>query len=392
MKDVVIVSAVRTPIGSFGGVFKDVSAVSLATSAVKDVLNRINLSPNKVDELILGNVLQAGSGQNVARQVAINAGIPDTTPSYTVNKLCASGLKAVTLAIQSIKCGDCDIIVAGGSENMSQSPYLVNTNRFGSKLGNSVMVDSIIKDGLTDAFSGEHMGITAENIAEKFNISRETQDKLALSSQNKAQKAIEQNRFKDEIVPIDIIKRGKIINTVYNDEYPKFDMTLEKLAKLRPAFKKDGTVTAGNSSGINDGSAVLVLMSKEKAQELDIKILATVKSYASSGVCPDIMGTGPIPATQKAIKMAGISLKDIDLIESNEAFAVQAISVKDELGFDDDKLNVNGGAIALGHPIGASGARILVTLLYEMQKREVSTGLATLCVGGGQGVAIIIAR
>lgn len=392
MKDVVIVSAVRTPIGSFGGVFKNTSAVQLGTIAVKEAISRVGLNLSEIDEVIIGNVLQTGLGQNVARQIAINAGIPNSVPSYTVNKLCGSGLKSVQLAAQSITSGENDVVIAGGTENMSQAPYIVPTARFGSKMGNITMVDSMLTDGLIDAFNQYHMGITAENIATKFEFTREMQDKLALESQNKAENAIKNNRFKEEIVPVDVlIRRGKI-ETIDKDEYPKLSMTFEGLAKLKPAFKKDGTVTAGNASGINDGAAMLILMSQQKADELGIRPLAKIKSYASAGVEPEVMGTGPIPATRKALKKAGLSINDIDLIEANEAFAAQALAVKNELQIDSSKLNVNGGAIALGHPIGASGARILVTLIYEMQKRKVETGLATLCIGGGQGISMVVSR
>lgn len=392
MKDVVIVSAVRTPIGSFGGVFKNTSAVQLGTIAVKEAISRVGLNLSEIDEVIIGNVLQTGLGQNVARQIAINSGIPNSVPSYTVNKLCGSGLKSVQLAAQSITSGENDVVIAGGTENMSQAPYIVPTARFGSKMGDITMVDSMLTDGLIDAFNQYHMGITAENIATKFEFTREMQDKLALESQNKAENAIKNNRFKEEIVPVDVlIRRGKI-ETIDKDEYPKLSMTFEGLAKLKPAFKKDGTVTAGNASGINDGAAMLILMSQQKADELGIRPLAKIKSYASAGVEPEVMGTGPIPATRKALKKAGLSINDIDLIEANEAFAAQALAVKDELQIDSSKLNVNGGAIALGHPIGASGARILVTLIYEMQKRKVETGLATLCIGGGQGISMVVSR
>ncbi|HBF5133331.1 TPA: acetyl-CoA C-acetyltransferase [Clostridioides difficile] len=392
MKDVVIVSAVRTPIGSFGGVFKNTSAVQLGTITVKEAISRVGLNLSEIDEVIIGNVLQTGLGQNVARQIAINAGIPNSVPSYTVNKLCGSGLKSVQLAAQSITSGENDVVIAGGTENMSQAPYIVPTARFGSKMGDITMVDSMLTDGLIDAFNQYHMGITAENIATKFEFTREMQDKLALESQSKAENAIKNNRFKEEIVPVDVLIRREKIETIDKDEYPKLGMTFEGLAKLKPAFKKDGTVTAGNASGINDGAAMLILMSQQKADELGIRPLAKIKSYASAGVEPEVMGTGPIPATRKALKKAGLSINDIDLIEANEAFAAQALAVKNELQIDSSKLNVNGGAIALGHPIGASGARILVTLIYEMQKRKVETGLATLCIGGGQGISMVVSR
>ncbi|MCC0643090.1 MULTISPECIES: acetyl-CoA C-acetyltransferase [unclassified Clostridioides] len=392
MKDVVIVSAVRTPIRNFGGVFKNTSAVQLGVVAVKEAISRIKLDLSEIDEVIIGNVLQAGLGQNVARQIAINSDIPSSVPSYTVNKLCGSGLKSIQLAAQSIIAGENDVVIAGGTENMSQSPYIIPTARFGSKMGNVTMVDSMLTDGLIDAFNQYHMGITAENVADKFGITREMQDKIALESQNKAEEAIKNNRFKDEIVPVEVTINRKEIKTIDTDEYPKLGMTSEILAKLKPAFKKEGTVTAGNASGINDGAAMLILMSQQKADELGLKPLATIKSYASSGVEPEIMGTGPIPATKKALEKAGLNINDIDLVEANEAFAAQALAVKNELQIDSSKLNVNGGAIALGHPIGASGARVLVTLIYEMQKRKVETGLATLCIGGGQGIAMIVSR
>ncbi|MDR0880142.1 MAG: acetyl-CoA C-acetyltransferase [Clostridioides sp.] len=391
MRDVVIVSAVRTPIGTFGGVFKDVSAVDLGAVVVKEAISRIGLDSSMIDEVILGNVLQAGLGQNVARQVSVKAGIPVEVPSYTVNKVCGSGLKTVQLAAQSIACGENDIVVAGGTENMSRAPYLMNSARYGSKMGDVNMEDSMLKDGLADAFEGYHMGITAENIAEKFNITREMQDELALQSQLKAEVAIKNGIFKDEIVPIEIRKRNTV-ETVDIDEHPRMGMTIENLKKLKPAFKKDGTVTAGNASGINDGAAVLVLMSDEKARNLGIKPLAKIIASSSAGVEPSIMGTGPIPAAKKTLQKSGLTMEDIDLVEANEAFAVQALSVINGLNIDLSKVNVNGGAIALGHPLGASGARILVTLIHEMRRRKVKNGLATLCIGGGQGIAMVVSR
>lgn len=392
MREVVIVSAVRTPIGTFGGSFKDVSAVSLGTIVAKEAMKRANIKPDMVDEVIFGNVLQAGLGQNVARQISIYSGIPVEVPSYTVNKVCGSGLKSVTLAAQSIMVGEGDIILAGGTENMSQAPYLLKKARWGQRMGDGVLEDYMIKDGLWDIFNDYHMGITAENLAEKYNLTREEQDKFALRSQQRAEEAIKSGRFKDEIVPVEVPQRKGDPLVVDTDEHPRFGSTIEGLAKLRPAFKKGGTVTAGNASGINDGAAALVLMAKEKAEELGLKPLATIKAYASAGVDPSIMGTGPIPATKKALEKARLTVEDLDLIEGNEAFAAQALTVSKELKFDDEKLNVNGGAIALGHPIGASGARILVTLLYEMDKRDAKTGLATLCIGGGQGISIIVER
>lgn len=392
MKEVVIVSAVRTPIGAFGGKFKDVSAVELGTIVAKEALKRAKLAPNVVDEVIFGNVLQAGLGQNVARQVSVHAGIPIEVPSYVVNKVCGSGLKAVALAAQAILAGDADIVLAGGTENMSQAPYLLKSARWGQRMGNGQIEDSMVQDGLTDIFNKYHMGITAENVAENYGLTREGQDELSLASQNKAEIAIKEGRFKEEIVPVEIPQRKGEPIVVDTDEYPKFGTTMETLGKLRPAFKKDGSVTAGNASGINDGAAALVVMSKEKADELGITPLATIVSYASAGVEPSLMGTGPIPATKKALDKANLAIEDLDLIEANEAFAAQALSVIKELNLDRDKVNVNGGAIALGHPIGASGARILVSLLHEMEKRDARNGLATLCIGGGQGIALIVKR
>lgn len=392
-KEVVIVSALRSAIGSFGGAFKNYSAVQLGTDVVKESLNRLNLDPSLVDEVILGNVLSAGLGQNVARQVSMNAGIPKEVPSFSVNQVCGSGVKTVMLGAQSIMVGDNDIVVVGGTENMSQSPYVLNDYRWGGRMGDGRAVDTMLKDGLIDAFEGYHMGITAENVAEKYNLSREEQDEFAAKSQQKAEAAIKAGRFEDEIVPISVPQRKGDPIVVTQDEGVRFGSTAEGLAKLRPAFKKDGgTVTAGNSSTINDAAAILVLMSKEKAEELGYEPLATIVSSASCGVDPSIMGTGPISATKKALSKAGLTVEDLDLIESNEAFAAQALSVNKSLGFDPEITNVNGGAISLGHPIGASGARIIVTLIHEMIKRDAKTGLATLCIGGGQGNALIIKR
>lgn len=392
MKEVVIVSAVRTAIGSFGGVFKDVSAVALGTAAVKGAFEKINLSPDLVDEVIFGNVLSAGLGQNVARQIAVGAGIPVERPSFAVNMLCASGLKAVAQAVQAIAAGDGDIIVAGGTENMSGAPYVLKDARWGQRMGDGKLIDSMINDGLTDVFNNYHMGVTAENIAKKYGISRERQDEFALSSQNKAEAAIKSGKLADEIVPVYIPQRKGDPVTVVTDEYPRLGATIESLQKLRPAFDKEGSVTAGNASGINDGAAALVLMSREKADELGLKALVSIKAFASAGVAPEIMGTGPIPATRKALERAGLCVEDIDLVEANEAFAAQALCVGDELGLNPDVVNVNGGAIAYGHPIGASGARILVSLIYEMGRRGSKYGLATLCVGGGQGLSMIVER
>ena len=392
MKQVVIASAVRTPIGTFGGSFKNVSAVDLGVVTAKEAMKRANIKPEMVEEVIFGNVLQAGLGQNVARQVSIHSGIPIEVPSYTVNKVCGSGLKTVALAVQAIKAGDVDIVLAGGTENMSRAPYLLKEARWGQRMGDKMVEDYMVKDGLWDIFNDYHMGITAENIAEQYNINREEQDKFALNSQLRAEKAIKSGRFKDEIVPVEVPQRKGDPIIVDTDEYPRFGSTIEAMAKLRPAFKKDGTVTAGNASGINDGAAALIIMSKEKADELGIKPLATIVAYASAGVDPSIMGTGPIPATRKALEKANMTVEDLDLIEANEAFASQSLSVVKGLGLDIEKTNVNGGAIALGHPIGASGARILVTLLHEMNKRDAKNGLATLCIGGGQGISMIVSR
>ncbi len=392
MKDVVIVSATRTPIGSFGGALKDISAVTLGKIAVVEAMNKANIQPHMVDELIFGNVLQAGLGQNVARQVAIASGIPVETPSYTINKVCGSGLKTIALAASSIMTGENDIVIAGGCENMSLSSYVMPSARWGARMGNTQLIDTMVNDGLMDAFNNIHMGITAENIVEKYNFTREELDEFAVASQKKACDAISQEKFKDEIVPVPVPQRKGEPVIVDTDEYPKQNTTLEKLSKLKPAFKKDGVVTAANSSGINDGAAAICLMSKEKADELGLTPLVTIKSYASAGVDPLIMGTGPIPATKKALEKANLKIDDLDLIEANEAFAAQALSVMKDLNLDKDKVNVNGGAIALGHPIGASGTRILVTLIHEMIKKESKYGLATLCVGGGQGISMIVER
>ena len=392
MRNVVIVSAVRTAIGSFGGVFKDVTAVQLGTTVVKEAISRANISANDVDELIFGNVLQAGLGQNVARQVSIHSGLPVEVPSFTLNKVCGSGLKAVQLAVQAIQNGDAEVIVAGGTENMSQSAYVVPSARWGQRMGNTQMVDTMVYDGLTDVFNNYHMGITAENIVEKYGFTREQLDALAVESQNRAVKAMADGKFKEEIVPVLIPQRKGDPVVMDTDEYPKPGTTMETVGKLRPAFKKDGVVTAANSSGINDGAAAFVVMSEEKAVALGLKPLVTIVAFASAGVAPEIMGTGPIPATRKALAKAGLEVKDLDLIEANEAFAAQALSVITELGLDPSIVNVNGGAIALGHPIGASGARILVTLIHEMIKRDAKCGLATLCIGGGQGTSLIVKR
>lgn len=392
MREVVIVSAVRTPIGSFGGSFKDIPAVKLGAVAAKGALERANVKSEMVDEVIFGNVLQAGIGQNLARQVSVGIGVPLEVPSMTINKVCGSGLKAVQLAAQAIMCKEADVVLAGGAENMSLAPYIVPKVRWGLRMGDGALVDTMVADGLTDIFNNYHMGITAENIAEQWNISREEQDEFAVRSQNRAEAAIKQGRFKDEIVPVEIPqKRGDPL-VIDTDEYPRFGTTIEALAKLKPAFKKDGTVTAGNASGINDGAAAVLVMSKEKADELGLKPLVTIVSYASAGVDPKIMGYGPVPASKKALEKAGMTIEDIDLVEANEAFAAQSLAVVKDLGLDPEKTNVNGGAIALGHPIGCSGTRILVTLIHEMIKRDAHKGLATLCIGGGQGTALIVKR
>ena len=392
MTKTVIVSAARTAIGSFNGSLASVSAINLGKVVIDEALKRAALDAGAVNEVIMGNVLQAGLGQNPARQAALNAGISSSVPAFTVNKVCGSGLKSIVLATQSILTGDNDIVVAGGMENMSQAPYLLGSKaRWGLKMGNAELYDTMVNDGLTCATNHYHMGITAENIAEQYSISREEQDELALRSQKLATEANNNGDFEAEIVPVTISSRkGDII--FKQDEYPKADSTAEGLAKLRPAFKKDGTVTAGNSSGINDGAAALVLMSETRAKELGLKPLAYIRSYASGGVDPSIMGMGPVPATRLALQKAALQLSDIDLIEANEAFAAQFLGVGRELNFDMDKTNIHGGAIALGHPIGASGARILVTLLYSMLHRDKQLGLATLCIGGGQGTAVILER
>ncbi len=390
MENVVIVSAARTPIGSFQGALSSISAVDLGAIVLSDVMKRADVDNALVNEIIMGNVLQAGTGQNPARQAALKANIPKEIPAFTLNKVCGSGLKAVMLGAQSIRAGESDIVLAGGMENMSQAPYILDPRiRSGIKMGNFNVRDTMIEDGLTCATNGYHMGITAENIAEKYGISRQAQDEFALRSQMLATKAQSEGRFEAEITPVTVSSRkGDTIITL--DEYPKSNTSLEGLAKLRPAFKKEGTVTAGNASGINDGAAALLLMSEGKAKDLGITPLARIRSYASAGVDPALMGLGPIPATQKALAKAGLNFTDIGLIEANEAFAAQCLAVAQELKLDMDKTNLNGGAIALGHPIGASGARILVSLLYNMIARQRQFGLATLCIGGGQGVAIVI--
>jgi acetyl-CoA C-acetyltransferase len=388
--EVVIVSAVRTALGNFSGSLKNVPATELGATVIKGALEQAGIKPEQVDEVILGNVLQAGLGQNPARQAAIAAGIPDSVSSLTINKVCGSGLKAVHLATQAILAGDAEIVVAGGMENMNQAPYILKNARDGFKMGDQKLIDTMTSDGLTCVFNQYHMGITAENLADKYSITREEQDQFSAWSQEKAVKAIEAGKFKDEIVPVVIPQRKGDPIVFDTDEYPKKGSTAEKLAGLRPAFKKDGSVTAGNASGINDGAAVLVVMSRKKADELGIKPLVTIKGNASAGVDPSIMGIGPVPAVKKVLEKTSISMEEIELIEANEAFAAQALAVDRELHFNKEILNVNGGAIALGHPIGASGARILVTLIHEMKRRSAKKGLATLCIGGGQGVATIV--
>ena len=390
MREVVIVSAVRTAIGKFGGSLTPLSAPQMGAIVIKEALNRAGVKPELVDEVIMGNVLQAGLGQNPARQAAIFAGMPVEVPAFTVNKVCGSGLKCVELAAQSILAGDNDIVVAGGMESMSNAPFTVpGKARWGLKMGDQKMIDVMIRDGLWDAFNDYHMGITSENVAEKFGVTREDQDEVAARSQARAIEAIKSGAFKEEIVPVTIkTKKGeKVFDT---DEFPREGTTMEVLAKLRPAFKKGGTVTAGNASGLNDGAAALVLMTAEKAAELGLKPMAKIVSYASAGVDPAIMGIGPIPASRKALAKAGLEVKDLYLVEANEAFAAQTVEVGRELQLDWDKTNVNGGAIALGHPIGASGARILVTLLYALKHRNKKLGLATLCIGGGMGTATVV--
>ena len=392
MREVVIVEAARTPIGSHGGAFKNVSAVDLGVAVVKGAMERAKLNPEDVDELIFGNILSAGLGQNVARQVAIYSGIPKEVPSFTVNKLCGSGLKTVALAAQAIMVGDADVIIAGGTESMSNAAHVIEDARWGKRMGDMKVVDTMLKDGLMDAFNDYHMGITAENINDKYGFTREEQDRFAATSQQRAEEAIKAGKFKEEIIPVEVPQRRGEPVVVDTDEYPRFGTTFEKLQNMRPAFKKDGSVTAGNASGINDGAAALILMSKEKAEELGMKPLVTLTAYASAGVSPTIMGCGPIPATQKVLKKAGLTVEDLDLIEANEAFAAQSLSVVKDLELNTDIVNVNGGAIALGHPIGASGARILVTLIHEMLKRDSKKGLATLCIGGGMGIAVTVER
>jgi len=392
MKEVVIVAAGRSAIGSFQGSLSSLSAVELGTQVIKGVVERSGVDSKLVDEVIFGQVLTAGQGQNPARQSAIHAGLSEHTPALTINKVCGSALKAIHLATQAIQSGDADIIIAGGQESMSNSAHVMPNSRTGQRMGPITMIDTMITDGLWDAFNDYHMGITAENLAEKFDISREAQDEFAAASQQKAVAAQEAGKFDDEIISIRVPQRKGDDLIISKDEGPRAGTTAEKLAGMRPAFKKDGTVTAANASSLNDGAAAVMLASKEKAEELGLTVLATIKGYANAGVDPSIMGIGPVSATKRCLEKAGWQLNDVDLIEANEAFAVQSLSVGKELGWDSEKVNVNGGAIALGHPIGASGCRVLVTLLHEMQKRDVKKGLATLCIGGGMGVSIAIER
>jgi acetyl-CoA C-acetyltransferase len=388
--DVVIVAAGRTPVGSFGGAFSSVPAHDLGATVISGVLERAGIDGKDVDEVILGQVLTTGQGQNPARQASINAGLPVETTAWSLNQVCGSGLRAVALGMQQIANGDADIIVAGGQENMSMSPHAAHL-RDGHKMGDYKMIDTMIKDGLWDAFNGYHMGTTAENVANKFQITREMQDTFAVASQNKAEAAQKAGRFKDEIVPV-TVKHRKGDTVVEDDEYIRHGANIEGMAKLRPAFAKDGSVTAANASGINDGAAAVVLMRAAEAEKRGLKPLGRIASWSTSGVDPEIMGTGPIPASRKALEKAGWEIGDLDLIEANEAFAAQACAVNKDLGWDTDKVNVNGGAIAIGHPIGASGCRVLVTLLHEMEKRDAKKGLATLCIGGGMGVALTVER
>ena len=393
MREVVIASAVRTPIGKFGGSLKDVSARKLGAIVIKEALNRAGVDPAMVDEVIMGCVLQGGLGQNVSRQMSLDAGVPVEVPTFTINKVCGSGLRAVELAAQIIKAGDADIVVAGGAENMSATAYAMPAARWGARMFDTKMVDMMVNDGLWDAFNGYHMGITAENVAEQWGLTREQLDEFSVISQQRAEAAVDSGRFDDEIVPVTIPQRKGDPIVFARDEHLTRGSSMEKVAKLKPAFKKDGgVVTAANASGINDSGAAVVVMSAEKAEELGIKPLCKIVSYASGGVDPSIMGVGPVPASRKALDKAGLTIEDIDLVEANEAFAAQSLAVRKELGLDPEKTNVNGGAIALGHPIGASGCRILVTLIYEMMKRDSKRGLATLCIGGGMGTSLIVER
>lgn len=391
MNEVVIVAATRTPVGKFGGALAKIAASDLGAHVIKRLIEKTGLDGQLINEVILGQVLTAGVGQNAARQAVIKSGLPDRVPGITINKVCGSGLKATHLAAQAIRCGDADIIIAGGQENMSASPHVLNNSRDGFRMGDTKLVDTMIVDGLWDVYNQYHMGITAENVAKKFNISRTEQDEFALASQNKAEAAQKAGKFKDEISAVEIV--GKKGSTLFDsDEYIKLGSTMDGLTSLRPAFSKDGSVTAGNASGLNDGAAVVLLMSAQKANELGLKPLAKIRAYSSAGIDPSIMGMGPVSASQLCLKKAGWTHNDLDLMEINEAFAAQAIAVNKEMGWDTNKINVNGGAIAIGHPIGASGCRILVTLLHEMIRRDAKRGLASLCIGGGMGVALAIER
>ncbi len=392
MKKAVIVSAARTPIGAFGGVLTPLSAVDLGVIAAKEAIKRAKIEPSQVEEVYFGNVLGAGLGQNVARQVTLGAGIPVETPALTINMVCGSGLRAVSMAAQFVESGQCDIILCGGTESMTNAPYLLPKARWGHRMGDGKIVDYMVYDGLTDVYNQYHMGITAENIVEQWGLTREELDRISVQSQNRAEEAQKSGKFKEEIVPVEIPQRKGDPIVIDTDEYPKHGTTMDKMAKLKPAFKKDGTVTAGNSSGINDGAAALIIMSKDKAEELGLEYLCEIAGYASAGVDPKIMGIGPVPATKKALAKAGWTVGDLDLIEANEAFAAQAAAVTRDLGLNEEITNVNGGAIALGHPIGASGARILVSLIHEMAKRDSKKGLATLCIGGGMGTALLVER
>lgn len=392
MEKVVIASAVRTPVGSYGGALKNFSAVALAELVFREAMDRAGIKASQVDEVIMGNVLQGGQGQNPARQAALKAGLLNESVAMTINMVCGSGLRAVALAAQAIAAGEASIVLAGGSESMSQAPYYLSQARWGHRMGNGTIEDGMIKDGLWCAMGNTHMGITAENLAEKYQISRREQDEFSAESQRKTQEAIAAKRFAEEIIPVEIPQRKGDPVIVDTDEFPRAGVTADSLARLRPAFKKDGTVTAGNASGINDGAAALILMTETKAKELGIKPLATFVASAHAGVDPGIMGIGPVSAVRKVLTKTGLTIEDLDLIEANEAFAAQSLAVNKELGWNTDIINVNGGAIALGHPIGASGARILVTLLYEMKRRNAKTGLATLCIGGGMGIAVVVQR
>lgn len=392
MREVVIASAVRTAIGTFGGSLKDIPAVDLGALVIKEAVNRAGIKPELVNEVVMGNVIQAGLGQNVARQSAVKAGLPIEIPAMTINMVCGSGLRSVALAAQMIKAGDCDVVVAGGMENMSRAPYALETARWGQRMGDGKIIDTMIKDALSDAFNNYHMGVTAENIVKEWGLTREELDEFSLNSQLKAEKAIKEGKFKDEIVPVMVPQRKGEPKVFDTDEGPRFGSTIEGLARLKPCFIKDGKVTAGNSSGINDGAAAFVVMSAEKAEELGVTPLATIVSYGHKGLDPAIMGYGPFHATKAVMQSANLTVEDMDLIEANEAFAAQSIAVAKDLHFDMSKVNVNGGAVALGHPVGASGARILVTLLHEMQRRDAKKGLATLCIGGGMGTAMIVER